>query len=64
MYLARVDLFKYPELRKEFGITSVPTTRTYYKGRQLREVEGPLAGAIRAIANNALKAGKEPKNTN
>lgn len=57
MYLARVDLEQYPELWKEFEITTVPTTRTYYRGQLLRQVEGPLEGAIRAITNNALKSG-------
>ncbi|ODM96745.1 Thioredoxin-1 [Orchesella cincta] len=59
MFLARVDMDEYPELRKEFEIINIPTTRTYFKGELLREVRGPLWGGIRAITNNALKRGQE-----
>ncbi|CAL8110840.1 unnamed protein product [Orchesella dallaii] len=59
MYLARVDLDEYPTLRNEFGIINIPTTRTYFNGKLLREVRGPLSGGIRAITNIAIKEGKE-----
>lgn len=59
MVLARADIDQHPNLRKEFDIKTIPTARTYYKGQQLRQVEGPLLGGIRAITNNAIKYGAE-----
>ncbi|CAL8110839.1 unnamed protein product [Orchesella dallaii] len=59
MYLARIDVEEYPELRDEFKITNIPTTRTYYKGNLVSQVKGPNWVGIEAVSNHVLKKGQQ-----
>lgn len=58
LYLARVDMDKFPDLMEKLGVSQTPTVRVYMKGVQTDEVRGLKMPAIMEIFDRVARTSR------